>query len=62
MALTENEVRYQNAALADENTRMRGVLKDIWDDGMQGLSADMRNRIEHCLGISSEQEMSGGSK
>ena len=29
MSLTENEVRYQNAALADENARLRAALEKI---------------------------------
>ncbi len=36
MSLTENEIRYQNAALADENARLRAMLKGPFICGAMG--------------------------
>ena len=54
--LTENEVRYQNAALADENKRLRAVLKDArpyvescLDDALTNPAADVLKKIDETL-------------
>lgn len=42
--LTENEVRYQNAALADENKQLRAALKPFAE---AGLSKSARHNDLH---------------
>jgi hypothetical protein len=59
--LTENEVRYHNAALAEENGRLRAVLLNIQSVAERGFPIDNTKLAARCRNALGGVQQQGGT-